>query len=201
LINTEIVRQCVEKGIIVGKSVAVDATHSEANTIKKTPERLMKHLARNMMNTFTRETGKTIENIPNLPDYKEIPDHQQAKAVMQDYLETVMEQVEKQLTGEEEKTGKVIQKAKEIIKDPKFIHQKGIRSLIDEEARVGRKSKTQDFYGYKTEIMMTTDERIITSVRTADGAYVDGGFVREILRKPYKQALQLKKFMEIKDIS
>jgi hypothetical protein len=78
---------------------------------------------------------------------------------------------------------KVIQKAKEIVMDPKFIHQKGIRSLIDEEARVGRKSKTQDFYGYKTEIMMTTDERIITSVRTADGAYVDGGFVREMLEE------------------
>jgi hypothetical protein len=94
-----------------------------------------------------------------------------------------MEQVEKQLTGEEEKTGKIIQKAKEMVKDPKFIHQKGIRPLIDEEPRVGRKSKTQDFYGYKTEIMMTTDERVITSVRTAVGAYVDGSFVREMLEE------------------
>ncbi len=58
LINMEIVRQCVEDGIIVGKSVAVDATHSEANTIKKTPERLMKHLARNIMNILNRETRK-----------------------------------------------------------------------------------------------------------------------------------------------
>ena len=27
--------------------------------------------------------------------------------------------------------------------------QKGIRSFIDEDARVGKKSKTQDFYGSK----------------------------------------------------
>lgn len=45
-IITEIVRQCVEKDIIKGTGVSIDATHIEANTIKKTPERLMKHLAR-----------------------------------------------------------------------------------------------------------------------------------------------------------
>ena len=44
--------------------------------------------------------------------------------------------------------------------DPKFLNQKGIRSLVDEDARVGRKSHTQDFFGYKTEFVMTTDERI-----------------------------------------
>jgi len=45
-IITEIVRQCVEKDIIKGTGVSIDATHIEANIIKKTPERLMKHLAR-----------------------------------------------------------------------------------------------------------------------------------------------------------
>lgn len=74
-----------------------------------------------------------------------------------------------------------MKKSKEILEDPKFINQKGIRSLIDEDARVGRKSKTQDFYGYKTEFVMTTDERIITSVRTADGAYIDGSYTMEML--------------------
>ena len=42
----EIVRQCVEKGILKKESVSIVATHVEANPIKKTPERLMKHLAR-----------------------------------------------------------------------------------------------------------------------------------------------------------
>ncbi len=45
-IITEIVRQCVEKDIIKGTGVSIDATHIEANIIKKTPERLMKHFAR-----------------------------------------------------------------------------------------------------------------------------------------------------------
>ena len=51
-IITEIVRQCVEKGIIKCTSSNVDATHIEANTIKKTPERLMKHLARKIIKEY-----------------------------------------------------------------------------------------------------------------------------------------------------
>jgi len=186
-IITEIVRQCVEKGIIEGKSVSIDATHIEANTIKKTPERLMKHLARKIIKTYGKETGQNLEDIPDEPEYQEIVDHKKAKAVMKEYLETVIDIVEESISTELEKTDEVIKKAKEIISDPKFINQKGIRSLIDEDARVGRKSKTQDFYGYKTEFVMTTEERIITSVRTADGAYMDGGYAKEMLEQT-KQA-------------
>lgn len=36
-IITEIVRQCVEKGILKGNSVSIDATHIEANTKKENP--------------------------------------------------------------------------------------------------------------------------------------------------------------------
>ena len=45
-ILTEIIRQCVENGIIKGKSLSVDTTHILANTTKKVPERVMKHLAK-----------------------------------------------------------------------------------------------------------------------------------------------------------
>jgi transposase len=165
---TEIVRQCVEKGVIEGKSVSIDATHIEANTKKKTPERLMKHLGKKIIQTYEEETGKPLGNMPAIPEYKEITDHKEAKDVMKTYLETVIDQVEGKTSIEESKTAEVIQKAKEIVDDPKFISQRGVRSIIDEDARVGRKSKTQDFYGYKTEFVMTTDERIITSVRTAN---------------------------------
>ena len=68
-IITQIVRQCVEKGIIEGTSVSIDATHIQSNTIKKTPERLMKHLARKIIKTYEDETSETLENIPEAPQY------------------------------------------------------------------------------------------------------------------------------------
>ncbi|MCT2534277.1 transposase, partial [Aquibacillus koreensis] len=191
-ILTEMVRQCVEGGVLKGKSVSLDATHIMANTIKKTPERLMKHLARMIIHTYEKETiGGQIKELPEVPRYEEIKDHREAKMVMKNYLEKVMELVAEKLTDNEPLTSQWIQKAKDILYDPKFINQKGIRSLIDEDARVGRKSKTQSFYGYKTEIMMTTDQRIITSVRTADGSYMDGGYTKEMLEQTLKSGMKI----------
>jgi IS5 family transposase len=196
-IITEIVRQCVEKGIIKGTGVSIDATHIEANTIKKTPERLMKHLARKIIKTYEKENNKILENLPEVPNYKEIEDHKEAKAVMKSYLETVIDIVEKNIsqnTGENNEIETVIKRAQEIIEDPKFINQKGVRSIIDEDARVGHKSKTQNFFGYKTEFVMTTDERIVTSVKTADGAYVDGTYANEMINQTLKAGVKFDEF-------
>ena len=133
-ILTEIVRQCIEKGIISEDSgISVDSTHIEANTTKKVPERIMKHLAKKI---FKAEGIEEYE----IPDYKSIEDPAEAK---------------------------------EVLESPLFIEQRGIRSLSDKEARVGRKSHTQHFFGYKFEYCMTT-EGIITAIGVHDGAYVDG---------------------------
>lgn len=195
-IITEIVKQCVEKGIINGTSVSIDATHIEANTIKKTPERLMKHLARKIIKTYEEENNEVLENCPEVPNYKEIEDHKEAKKVMKEYLETVIDKVEKNenIINKDSETEEIIDKAKEILNDPKFLNQKGIRSLVDEDARVGRKSHTQDFFGYKTEFVMTTDERIITAVRTANGAYVDGTYAKELINGTLKSGIKIDEF-------
>ena len=159
-ILTEIVRQCIEKGIISEDSgISVDSTHIEANTTKKVPERIMKHLAKKI---FKAEGIEEYE----IPDYKSIEDPAEAKRVMKDFLEDVIENAT-------EKSEAEVSEAKEVLESPLFIEQKGIRSLSDKEARVGRKSHTQSFFGYKSEYCMTT-EGIITAMSVNDGAYVDG---------------------------
>ncbi|WP_077368785.1 IS1182 family transposase [Anaerosalibacter sp. Marseille-P3206] len=175
-IITEIVRQCIEKGIIKDTGISIDATHTEANTFKATPERVIKHLAKKIFKTYEEESGELPKNIDkDIPDYKQIENHKEAKKTMKDYLEKEIEKVENIVNQEENpKTIKVLENAKEILKDPKFIEQRGVRSIVDQEARVGHKSKTERFFGYKTEFMMTTDERIITAVTVKSGEYVDG---------------------------
>ena len=44
-------------------------------------------------------------------------------------------------------------------------------------------------FGYKAEFVMTTDERIITSVRTSHGAYIDGTYADEMLEETKKLGL------------
>lgn len=193
-IIVEIVRQCVEKGIIKDTGISVDATHTEANTFKATPERVMKRLAKKIFKTYEKESGELPDNIDtDIPEYKEIEDHKEAKKVMKEYLEKEMEKVEEIVDQEENpKTIEVIQNAKEILSDPKFIEQKGVRSLVDQEARVGHKSKTEHFFGYKTEFTMTTEERIITAVTVESGEYVDGTNFDKLIELTEKTKLNIK---------
>jgi len=86
--------------------------------------------------------------------------------VMKEYLETVM-------ASADERAEKEVELAREVLASPLFIEQKGIRSLVDTDARVGYKTKTDNFFGYKMEYMMSTGG-LITAVGVHDGAYVDG---------------------------
>ena len=179
----EIVKQCVDKGIIPDTTgISDDATHVEANTIKKTPERIMKHLARKIFKSIGKEDYE-------IPDYEQIKDPKEAKQVMKEYLEEIIEK-----NKENEQAKEAIEEAQDILNSSLFIEQKGIRSLIDKEARVGHKSKTEHFYGYKVEYCLTTEGEIITAVDVGDGARVDGQNFEELYKKTIKTGLKVNKF-------
>ena len=179
----EIVKQCIDKKIIPDTTgISDDATHIEANTTRKTPERIMKHLARKIFKSIEKENYE-------IPDYKQIEDTKEAKQIMKAYLETVIEE-----NKENEKAKEAIKEAKEILSSPLFIEQKGIRSLIDKDARVGHKSKTEHFYGYKAEYCMTTDGELITAVDVNNGANVDGENFEALYNKTLKSGIKVKSF-------
>jgi len=186
-IITEIVRQCVKKGVIKSGSVSIDTTHIEANTIKKVPERVMKHLAKKIFKSLESDNGTVPESVDrNIPDYTQIEDHNEAKQVMKEYLNTVMEKAAP-FAGKE--ASSAIEEAKTVLNDERFILQKGLRSLTDKDARVGNKSKTSQFFGYKDEYIMTTDERIITAVSVHSGEYVDGKEFSKLYEKTRESGL------------
>jgi transposase len=179
---TQTVRQCVEAGILKNIDIGVDATHILANTKKKVPERVMKHLAKKILAALKEDNeGVLPDRIDeNIPDYKNIDDHKKAKEVMRAYLKGLMDGAE---PFAKEHTIKALAEAGEILADEKFMSQKGIRSLVDKDARVGAKSKTDSFFGYKAEVAMELDERIITAVKVHSGEYADGTDFKVLLDK------------------
>jgi transposase len=190
----EVVHQCVEKGIIKGTGLSIDTTHASANTIKKVPERIMKHLAKKILENVEKESGQVPEEINiDIPDYKEIEDHKEAKETMRNFLETMITEVENNVDlSKNPETENVIIEAKDILSDEKFILQKGVRSLVDKDARVGYKSKTDSFYGYKIEFAMIPEERIITAVEANDGAYVDGNKFEDLYNRTKESGFKIK---------
>ncbi|MBM7610757.1 IS1182 family transposase [Ureibacillus composti] len=188
-----IVNQCVEKGILKGTGISIDTTHTEANTFKCTSERVMKRLAKKIFRTMEKEEIEVPEGLhQDIPNYKSIEDPKEAKETMKSFLEETIKTVEENIDlGNCPKTKEIIANAKEILEDPKFLVQKGVRSLVDQDARVGHKSKTSHFFGYKTEFMMTTEDRIITAVHVGSGAYVDGTKFEELLYLTQKSGVTI----------
>lgn len=189
-ILTETVRQCVEKGIITGTTLSVDTTHTQANCMKHVPERIMKHLAAKIFAALEADHDHQLpEGIDtNIPDWHDIEDHKEAKRVMKQFLEKTIKAAEPHAGFA---TRKVINEVKEILSDEKFLLQKGLRSLVDPDARVGYKSKDESFFGYKTEYTMTTEDRIITAVDVHSGEYVDGSEFHELLEKTEKAGVNV----------
>ena len=111
---------------------------------------------------------------------------------MKNYLESEITKIENIINPEEHpQTHTILENAKRILEDPKFIEQRGVRSIVDQDARVGHKSKTDHFFGYKTEFIMTTEERIITAVTVDNGAYVDGTKFDELIEITKKAGLKI----------
>ncbi|MRX74432.1 IS1182 family transposase [Bacillus lacus] len=191
----EVIRQCVEKGILEGSGLSIDTTHTQANTFKCTAERVMKRLAKKILKTLENECEEVPEEInQEIPNYREIEDHKIAKVVMKSYLEETIQKVEETISLESTpKVEKLLKNVKTILSDPKFMEQKGVRSIVDQDARVGHKSKTAHFFGYKTEFIMTTEDRIITAVHVDNGAYVDGSKFDELLELTKKSGVRIEK--------
>ena len=192
-IISKIVKQCVDKGILEGSGLSIDTTHTVANTFKCTAERVMKRLAKKIFKTVESENGEVPKEMnQEIPDYKEIEDHKEAKATMKSYLEETITSIEKHTEIQNSsKVKELLEVAKEILEDPKFLEQKGVRSIVDLDARVGHKSKTSHFFGYKTEFMMMPQERIITAVHVDNGAYVDGKMFDKLLEQTKKGGITI----------
>ena len=189
-IMTEIVRQMIEKGIIKsGSGIVVDSTHIHANTIRKLPERLMEHMAKNIFREEAERDGLTgdeaeasvQEKAASLPKWEEYEDHEKAKEDMKEALEEVIARSDQELES--------VAEARDILDSELFLEQKGIRSLQDKDARVGRKDHTTSFFGYKSEYMMTQD-CIITGMTVQPGNYRDGDQFKELLEKTQRAGIE-----------
>ena len=189
----EIVHQCVKKGIIKSESLSVDATHILANTQRLVPETFMKEIAKEIFREIEDELEVLPANIPTyLPEDKNLSIKESVE-VNQKYLEELFSACEKDGQVSKIKTiNGLIAKGKSLMYDPEFLAMRNQLSLIDEDARIGHKTKEKMFFGYKAEFTMLTDDNIITAVSVHDGKYVDGTDFNQQLERTEKAGIKIK---------
>jgi transposase len=163
----ELVRQCVDQGLVKSKVLLIDSTHTFASVQKKDALDVLKDAAKRLHRAVTKKHPKLDKRLPKIP--KPTGEREDQEKAMLHYLANLGEVVEELLPDTEGAIREKLDFAKRIIEDERLLARKGIMSAIDPDARFGWKSSTKSFFGYKEHIAMT-EEEIITAIEVTGGS-------------------------------
>lgn len=169
----EIVKQCVERGLIRSKRLVVDATHIEAATKMKRPLDMLRAAANKLSRAMCRHHPTEARNLPKLPDTRGL-DVEKAGEVLIQHLEALVRAVRETTPVTRGPVEERLHKAERILADDRRLQTNGISSEEDTDARVGRKFRTHMFFGYKQHVTMVDGDEIVTACKLTPGNADDG---------------------------
>lgn len=169
----EIVQQCVERGLVKGKRLVVDATHVEADTKMHRPLDVFRAMSNKISRCVRKHHPDKASVISELPKTEHLT-CSKAGEVLVAHLETVVDQVKQNVSTLKGPVAECIRKAEKLLADERRLQTNGPSSEEDLDARVGRKSKEQMFFGYKSHVSMVEGDEIITACHLTAGNADDG---------------------------
>jgi transposase len=180
----QIVKQCVENGLIQSKALIIDST----NAAKDKPLDVLKKAANRLLKGLKKQYSSLYTKLPTFPKL-EGTDEEKAKQLLR-YLTNLKDLLEDKLPDAEGSLLEKINIVKQIVEDERLLSNKGIASAVDPDARFGRKSKSRTFYGYKNHIAMT-EEEIITAIHVTPGNEDDGKQLQTLVNKTTEQHIMI----------
>jgi transposase len=186
----QIVRQCIDKGLVKGKRQIIDSTHIIADIAINSLTGLIKLCRQNVLSTIEKQNAQTANKL----GLEDLQFTQQDKYTRkEDNLEEEIEQAKALLDGvnEELKQGKL--KVTERLRDNINLLEKVVAdredgaadrlvSPVDKDARAGKKN-SKHWSGYKGHVVMEEDSEIITAVETTSANKPDGNQLPVLLQQ------------------
>ncbi len=186
----EIVRQCIDKGLVKGKRQIIDSTPVMANISLSSLSGLVRKCRENVLKTVAKQDAKTAEKL----GAKELQNARPVKlASSEEWLQKEIEAAGELLDSvTAELRAKEIKPTEELQKDlgllEKAVADRGehakdkLLSPVDPDARTGKKTSTT-WPGYKAHIVMEEDTGIITGVKTTPANATDGSQLQPLLNE------------------
>jgi len=177
---TETVQQAIEKGIIKSRMIIVDATHSKSSAKHETPTQILRRMTKELRKELYRTQHELSEKFPEKP----IETADLGEEI--EYSKKLVEAVKKAVSSYgTQKAKKSLAKVEDLLENDKI---KEIQSAVDEDAKLGFKSESNSFFGYKTHIAMT-EERIITGLEVTTGEAPDGEYLEKLIEQSGKSGI------------
>jgi IS5 family transposase len=189
----QIVRQCIDKGLVKGKRQIIDSTPVFANISLSSLSGLVRKCRENVLKTVAKQDTQIAEEL----GAKEMRHAAPVKlSSSEEALEKEIEAAGQLLDGvTAELRAKKIKPTEELQKDlallEKAVADRGEKakdkliSTVDRDARTGRKADTK-WAGYKAHIVMEEESGIITEVTTTPANVTDGSQLLPLLKEQEK---------------
>lgn len=168
----------IEKGVLKSKTIIVDATHTLSRSNPIGASKILEHYSKSVVKVVKSENDDIV--LPDLPEEKKY------SSVM-NVAKTIVATVEADAaTANMPAVKERLNMLKETIDDAET------RCVIskDEDARVGHKTPTSSFFGYKTHIAMS-DERVITAATVTSGEKGDSPQLPELIEKTESAGMEI----------
>jgi transposase len=185
---TEIVKQCIEKGIVKSSTIIIDATHTQSKFEASKPLQVLKHASNRLLRAVKKYNTKVIKHLPKAPELS--GEKMEQEKQMLHYLAELGQAIEQVVPDAEGALRQRLSEAKKIVEDERLLAWKGVKSAIDPDARFGWKSNTESFFGYKESISMTEDG-IITAVKVESGNKSDPKALPDLIKQTEATGLNI----------
>jgi IS5 family transposase len=178
----ETVRQAIEKGIIKGNTIIVDATHTKSKSKPETPTQMLRKMSKELRKIIYKNRFEISNDFPEKPSETDTLENEI------EYSKKLIAMVENSLKDSIDKEiEKRLSELKEILENDKL---EQLQSVVDEDAKQGYKSETNSFFGYKSHIAMS-EERIITAIDVTSGEAPDGKYLEGLINDTEKNGVKV----------
>ena len=190
LVLEQIVRQCIDKGLVKGKRQIIDSTPVIANISSSSLTGLVRKCRENMLATIEKQDSRVAKRL----GIKALKKAEKVKfASTEEGLQKEIEAAGKLLDSvTSELRAKRISPTEELQKDLELLgkavadredHAKDkLLSPVDPDARQGKKTN-HTWRGYKAHIVMEEETGIITGVETTPANATDGSQLKPLLKE------------------
>jgi transposase len=186
----QIVRQCIDKGLVKGNRQIIDSTPIRANITLSSITGLVRKCRENVLKTIEKQDIRIAERL----GLKDLENAEKVKfASTEEGLQKEIEAADKLLDSvTNELRAKKISPTKELRKDLGLLEKAvadrsenakdKLLSPVDPDARLGKKTSTI-WPGYKAHIIIEEETGIITGVETTPANATDGSQLKPLLKE------------------
>ena len=186
----QIVRQCIEKGLVKGDRQIIDSTHIRGNITLSSITGLVRKCRENVLKTVEKQDRRVAESLglTDIHNAKEAKFTSAEEGLQKEIeaagelLDSVTAELRARRISPTEELKKDLGLLEKAVADREENAKDKLVSPVDPDARQGKKTSTT-WPGYKAHIVMEEETGIITGVETTPANATDGSQLRPLLEE------------------